>query len=84
MLKKLQKLDRENLKKINGGGREPICDFGPVGCPCIIPPGDPCLGGGGGGTNPGTDLGYCPDNQSYIPCDQTCPSGMSPFCAAIV
>ncbi|KFF20544.1 hypothetical protein [Chryseobacterium sp. JM1] len=82
MLKKLQKLDRENLKKINGGGREPICDIGLEGCPCKIPPGHPCLGGGGGGTNPGTDLGYCPDNQSYIPCDQTCPSGMSPFCAA--
>ncbi|CEJ71923.1 hypothetical protein BN1195_04277 [Chryseobacterium oranimense G311] len=82
MLKNLQKLDRENLKRINGGGgKPPICDIGPVGCPCIIPPGDPCLGGGGGGTNPGDNLGYCPDNQSYIPCDQVCPSGMSPFCA---
>lgn len=81
MLKNFQKLDRENLKKINGGGKDPICDIGLEGCPCKIPPGHPCLGGGGGGTDPGSGLGYCPDNQSYIPCDQACPSGMSPLCA---
>lgn len=81
MLKNLKRLERENLKKINGGIGVGPCDIGLEGCPCKIPPGHPCLGGGGGGTNPGTDLGYCPDNQSYIPCDQSCPSGMSPFCA---
>ena len=80
MLKNLKKLNRENLKKINGGGKEPICDIGPEGCPCKIPPGHPCLGGGGG-TDPGSNLGYCPDNQSYIPCDQYCPNGTNPHCA---
>ncbi|WP_426048027.1 bacteriocin-like protein [Chryseobacterium sp. NFX27] len=80
MLKNLQKLNRENLKKVHGGGRSPICDIGPEGCPCIIPPGDPCLGGPGGGGG-GEDLGYCPDSQTYIPCNQTCPDGRDPFCA---
>ncbi|MFZ4931439.1 bacteriocin-like protein [Chryseobacterium sp. Mn2064] len=82
MLKNLKKLDRSHLKEIQGGVGIGLCDIGPVGCPCKIPPGDPCLGGGGtGGGNPGPDLGYCPDNQSYIPCTETCPNGMSPYCA---
>lgn len=80
MLKNLQKLNREILKKVHGGGRSPICDIGPEGCPCIIPPGDPCLGGPGGGGG-GEDLGYCPDSHTYIPCNQTCPDGRDPFCA---
>ncbi|MDQ0783611.1 hypothetical protein QF044_003465 [Chryseobacterium sp. W4I1] len=83
MLKNLQKLDRENLKRINGGGKPPICDIGPEGCPCKIPPGDPCLGGPGGGPPP-DEYGYCPDTQTYILCTQTCPNGMSPYCALIL
>lgn len=78
MLKNFKKLNRADLKGINGAGGSGKCDIGPIGCPCIIPPGDPCLGGSGGGGDP--VLGYCPDNQSYIPCDQTCPNGMSPLC----
>ncbi|WES96148.1 hypothetical protein P2W68_14950 [Chryseobacterium arthrosphaerae] len=78
MLKNLKKLDRTNLKEIQGGGIGK-CDIGPVGCPCKIPPGDPCLGGPGGGGPP--DVGYCPDSQSYILCTETCPNGMSPYCA---
>lgn len=82
MLKNLKKINRGDLKKIKGGGREQLCDIGPEGCPCKIPAGHPCLGGGGGFPgNPGDPVGYCPDNQSYIPCDQSCPSGMSPICA---
>ncbi|WP_332453459.1 bacteriocin-like protein [Chryseobacterium aquaticum] len=78
MLKNFKKLDRSDLKRINGAGGSGKCDIGPIGCPCIIPPGDPCLGGSGGGGDP--VLGYCTDSQSYIPCDQTCPNGMSPLC----
>jgi len=80
MLKNLKKLNRGDLKEVNGGGR--ICDIGPVGCPCIIPPGDPCLGGGGGPGGPvDPPMGYCPDSQNYIPCTESCPNGMSPLCA---
>lgn len=77
MLKNLKKLNRDDLRAINGGIR--ICDIGPVGCPCKIPPGDPCLGGSGGGGNDPV-LGYCPDSHSYIPCDQACPNGLQPLC----
>lgn len=80
MLKNLKKLDRTNLKEIQGGGGIGKCDIGPVGCPCKIPPGDPCLGAGPGGGGP-PDVGYCPDSQSYILCTETCPNGMSPYCA---
>lgn len=82
MFKNLKKLNRTDLREIQGGGRIELCDIGPVGCPCKIPPGDPCLGGGsggGGGTDP--NLGYCHDNQSYIPCEESCPNGMRPLCA---
>ncbi|NIF07341.1 hypothetical protein F3J23_18120 [Chryseobacterium sp. Tr-659] len=70
-----------NLREIHGGIEK--CDIGPIGCPCKIPPGDPCLGGPGGPGGPGggSDYGYCPDNQSYILCTETCPNGMSPLCA---
>jgi hypothetical protein len=47
MLKNLKKLNRADLREIKGGGGAEKCDIGPVGCPCKIPPGDPCLGGGG-------------------------------------
>jgi hypothetical protein len=82
MLKNLQKLNRSDLKEIIGGVGIKPCDIGPIGCPCRIPPGDPCLGGGGpGDPGPGTDIGYCPDSHTYIPCNQSCPNGMSPLCA---
>ncbi|WP_370896486.1 hypothetical protein [Chryseobacterium gossypii] len=80
MLKKLQKLNRKELKNIKGGSGIGPCDIGPVGCPCEIPPGHPCLGGGDPG-DPGSNYGYCPDDQSYIPCDQYCPNGLQPLCA---
>jgi hypothetical protein len=54
MLKNLKKLNRADLREIKGGGGAEKCDIGPVGCPCKIPPGDPCLGGGGDPGNPGT------------------------------
>ncbi|MDR6515133.1 bacteriocin-like protein [Chryseobacterium camelliae] len=79
MLKNLKKLNRYDLKEINGG--KEICDIGPEGCPCKIPPGHPCLAGGGGPGDPGNPVGYCPDSQAYIPCDQTCPNGTQPLCA---
>ena len=82
MLKNLKKLNRTDLREIHGGIKIDLCDIGPVGCPCKIPPGHPCLGGGsgsGGGTDP--NMGYCPDIKDYIPCTETCPNGMSPFCA---
>ncbi|WP_294285781.1 hypothetical protein [uncultured Chryseobacterium sp.] len=82
MLKNLRKLNRDDLREIKGGGGKQICDIGPEGCPCKIPAGDPCLGGPGGPGNPGEPVGYCPDSQSYIPCDQTCPNGLDPLCAA--
>ncbi|WP_313001175.1 hypothetical protein [Chryseobacterium gleum] len=78
MLKNLKKLNRTNLRGIHGGIDK--CDIGPIDCPCKIPPGHPCLGGGGGGT-PEPDKGYCPDSQTYILCTETCPNGMSPLCA---
>ncbi|MCS3532299.1 hypothetical protein [Chryseobacterium sp. JUb7] len=78
MLKNLKKLNRIDLMGINGGSR--ICDIGPVGCPCKIPPGDPCLGGPGG-EPPGDPVGYCPDSQTYILCTDRCPNGMDPLCA---
>lgn len=78
MLKNLKKLNRTNLREIQGGGIGK-CDIGPVGCPCKIPPGDPCLGGPGGG---GPEYGYCPDIQSNILCTEICPNGMHPYCAA--
>ncbi|MDW9382072.1 bacteriocin-like protein [Chryseobacterium sp. JV558] len=82
MLKNLKKLNRTDLREIQGGGGIGKCDIGPIGCPCKIPPGDPCLGGGGGGgTPPGPDYGYCPDIQANILCTETCPNGMSPYCA---
>jgi|GEM_PF-607550 len=82
MLKNLQKLNRSELKEINGGIGIGPCDIGPVGCPCKIPAGDPCLGGGGDPGGPGGDpVGYCPDSHTYIPCTQSCPNGTSPFCA---
>lgn len=82
MLKNFKKLNRNDLKEINGGGGPGLCDIGPEGCPCKIPPGDPCLGGGGGPDGPGGPaMGYCPDSQTYIPCGQRCPNGMDPFCA---
>ncbi|WP_312298949.1 bacteriocin-like protein [Chryseobacterium sp.] len=80
MLKNLKKLNRTDLRDIQGGGGIGKCDIGPVGCPCKIQPGDPCLGGGPGGGGP-PDVGYCPDSQSYILCTETCPNGMSPYCA---
>lgn len=80
MLKNLKKLNRTNLREIQGGGGIGKCDIGPVGCPCKIPPGDPCLGGPGGGGGP--EYGYCPDIQSNILCTETCPNGMHPYCAA--
>lgn len=80
MLKNFQKLNRSDLKEIQGGGPIQLCDIAPVGCPCKVPPGDPCLGGPGGGDPPGDNVGYCHDNQSYIPCNQTCPNGMMPHC----
>lgn len=79
MLKNLQKLDRKDLKSIIGGVGIGPCDIGPIGCPCKIPPGHPCLGEDPG--DPGTDDGYCPDSHTYIPCNQFCPNGNSPFCA---
>ncbi|MGE8556181.1 MAG: bacteriocin-like protein [Chryseobacterium jejuense] len=81
MLKNLKKLNRINLREIQGGVGIGKCDIGPIGCPCKIPPGDPCLGGPGGG---GQDYGYCPDIQSNILCTETCPNGMQPYCAASV
>ncbi|REC63234.1 hypothetical protein DRF65_06155 [Chryseobacterium pennae] len=84
MLKNLKKLNRTDLKKIQGGIGIEKCDIGPIGCPCKIPPGDPCLGGGSGGGPVNPSLGYCPDNQSYIPCEESCPSGMRPLCALIM
>lgn len=68
----------EQKKLIKGGGRG--CDIGPPGCPCIIPPNHPCLGGGGG--NGGSDTGTCFTSSGtiQIPCDQTCPDGSQPFC----
>ncbi|MFS4431289.1 bacteriocin-like protein [Chryseobacterium sp. GVT01B] len=79
MLKNLKKLNRTDLREIQGGGGVGKCDIGPIGCPCKIPPGDPCLGGPGG--NPeGPTYGYCPDNPSYILCTETCPNGTSPLC----
>lgn len=84
MLKNLKKLNRTDLREIQGGAGIGKCDIGPIGCPCKIPPGDPCLGGGPGGGGPTTpNLGYCPDNQSYIPCEESCPNGMRPLCAVI-
>lgn len=77
-MNKFKKLNRTDLREIQGGGRIDQCDIGPEGCPCKIPPGDPCLGGGGGDI---PNMGYCPDNQSYILCTETCPNGMSPHCA---
>jgi hypothetical protein len=53
MLKNLKKLNRLNLREIQGGGGIGKCDIGPIGCPCKIPPGDPCLGGAGGGSGSG-------------------------------
>ncbi|WP_426476363.1 bacteriocin-like protein [Chryseobacterium sp. CBSDS_008] len=79
MLKNLKKLNRTDLREIQGGGGIEKCDIGPIGCPCKIPPGDPCLGGGG--TPPTPDYGYCPDTQGYILCTEICPNGMSPYCA---
>ena len=76
-VEKSKKLNREDLREINGGGPG-NCDIGPIDCPCIIPPGDPCLDGPGGGGDP--VLGYCPDSQTYIPCDQVCPNGLQPLC----
>lgn len=81
MLRNLKKLNRDDLREIKGGGGQRICDIGPEGCPCKIPAGDPCLGGPGGPGNPGEPVGYCPDSQSYIPCDQLCPNGLQPLCA---
>lgn len=75
MLKNLKKLNRTDLREIQGGGGVGKCDIGPIGCPCKIPPGDPCLGGPGGPA-----YGYCPDSQSYILCTETCPNGTSPLC----
>jgi hypothetical protein len=49
------------LREIQGGGGIGKCDIGPIGCPCKIPPGDPCLGGAGGGS--GVEKGYCPDSH---------------------
>lgn len=77
MLKNLKKLNRTNLREIQGGVEK--CDIGPVDCPCKIPVGHPCLGGGG--VTPKPDYGYCPDIQGYILCTETCPNGMSPYCA---
>ena len=79
MLKDLKKLSREALRKINGGGPGGPCDIAPEGCPCHVPPNHPCLVGGGGGNDP---LGYCPNDQTYIPCDQLCSNGTQPFCPA--
>jgi len=28
-----------------------------------------------------TDIGYCPDSQTYIPCDELCPNKRNPLCA---
>lgn len=81
MLKNLKKLNRLNLREIQGGGGIGKCDLGPIGCPCKIPPGDPCLGGGAGGGLPEVEKGYCPDSHTYIYCTETCPNGMSPLCA---
>ncbi|WP_347218775.1 hypothetical protein [Chryseobacterium sp.] len=67
------------MREIQGGAGIGKCDIGPIGCPCKIPPGDPCLGGPGGG---GQDYGYCPDIQSNILCTETCPNGMQPYCAS--
>ncbi|ROH98739.1 hypothetical protein EGI16_19410 [Chryseobacterium sp. G0240] len=80
MLKNLKKLNRIDLREIQGGIDPGKCDIGPIGCPCKIPPGDPCLGGGSGG-GPEPDKGYCPDSHTYILCTETCPNGMSPLCA---
>jgi hypothetical protein len=80
MLKNLKKLNRTDLKEIQGGGGPGKCDIGPIGCPCIIPPGDPCLGGDPGGPG-GPDYGYCTDSGTYILCTETCPNGLQPLCA---
>jgi len=32
-----------------------------------------------GGDDP--NIGYCPDSQTYIPCDQLCPNRRNPLCA---
>lgn len=79
MLKNLKKLNRTDLKEVLGGGPG-LCDIGPVGCPCKIPPGDPCLGGPGGPPT-GPEYGYCPDVGTYILCTDTCPNGLQPLCA---
>lgn len=81
MLKNLKKLNRTDLREILGGGGPGKCDIGPIGCPCKIPAGDPCLGGGGGPTDPGDPIGYCTDSGTYIYCTETCPNGTSPLCA---
>lgn len=83
MLKNLKKLNRTELREVQGGVGAEICDIGPLGCPCKIPPGHPCLGGGSGGGPVSTDLGYCSDSQSYIPCVETCPNGTKPLCALV-
>ncbi|MET3537815.1 bacteriocin-like protein [Chryseobacterium limigenitum] len=77
MLKNLKKLNRGDLKGINGGIEK--CDIGPVGCPCKIPAGHECLGGSGGGPD-GPVYGYCPNDGSYILCDQYCSDGRQPLC----
>lgn len=80
MLNNFQKLNREALRKINGGGGIGPCDIAPIDCPCIVPPNHPCLGGsGGGGTDP---VGYCANDHAYIPCDELCTNGTQPFCPA--
>lgn len=81
MLKNLKKLNRTDLREILGGAGPGLCDIGPIGCPCKIPPGDPCLGGGPGGPPTGPDYGYCTDSGTYILCTETCPSGLQPLCA---
>ena len=69
-------LSKTEQKEINGGR----CDIAPIGCPCIVPPNHPCLGGGGGG---GNDTGVCvtPFGNIVIPCDDLCPNGTQPLCA---
>lgn len=79
MQKNLKKLSRMDLREIQGGTGIGKCDIGPIGCPCKIPPGDPCLGGPGGDPG-GPTYGYCPDSQNHILCTDTCPNGTSPLC----